>query len=435
MALPTTNQSMTQAVRQSVDLQRYALVTAAYWGLTLTDGALRMLVLLHFHELGCTPLQLAGLFLLYEVMGIFTNLFGGYLAANKGLKITLFSGLGTQVLALLMLSTLGPDWAIPVSVAYVMASQALSGVAKDLTKMSSKSAVKLILPPPPPEEEGKSAAQQDSQLFKWVAILTGSKNALKGVGFFMGGFLLTVLGFQGALWAMAGGLAVILAVMFATIKGDFGKTRHKPKFAELFSKSKAINLLSFARIFLFAARDVWFVVALPVFLYDALGWSFTSIGAFMAGWVIAYGFVQAAAPSVFKNKKASAASRSAMLWGLALALIPAVITVLLQADFYPTAAVLIGLGVFGVFFAINSSVHSYLILALTDHDQVALNVGFYYMANAIGRLLGTLLSGLVYMTSGLSGCLWVSAGMVLIAAVSLAPLGRHSMTAAVSNPA
>jgi len=414
---------MTNQAQQPVDLKRYTLVTLAYWGLTLTDGALRMLVLLHFHEMGCNPLQLAGLFLLYEVMGVATNLFGGYLAANRGLKITLFAGLGTQVLALLMLSTLGPNWAIPVSVAYVMASQALSGVAKDLTKMSSKSAVKLILPPPP--EGGKSVAQQDSQLFKWVAILTGSKNALKGVGFFMGGFLLTVLDFQGALWAMAGGLAVILGVMFLTIKGDFGKTKQKPKFAELFSKSKAINLLSFARIFLFAARDVWFVVALPVFLYESLGWSFTGVGAFMAGWVIAYGFVQAVAPSVFKNKHAIAASRGATFWGLVLTLIPALIAVLVQTDFYPTAAVLIGLGVFGVVFAINSSVHSYLILALTNHDQVALNVGFYYMANAVGRLLGTLLSGLVYMTTGLSGCLWASACMVLIAAVSLIPLGRQ----------
>ena len=395
------------------DLRRYILITAAYWGFTLTDGALRMLVLLHFHELGYSPLQLAFLFVLYEACGVVTNLVGGWLGSRYGLKITLFAGLALQVVALLALSAVGPSWAVGLSIGYVMLMQALSGVAKDLTKMSSKSAVKLVVP------EG-----QHGTLFKWVAVLTGSKNALKGVGFFLGGLLLTLLGFRGALWAMAGGLALVLLLSVAMIEGDFGKAKVKTKFKHLFSKNSAINRLSAARVFLFGARDVCFVVGLPVFLYEVLGWSFTGIGGFMAGWVIAYGMVQAGAPRLLKKHGATHAARSAAVWGLALAVCPAAIAALLHLELYPAAAVLVGLGVFGVLFAVNSSVHSYLILALTDRDSVALNVGFYYMANAMGRLIGTLLSGAVYLAAGLAGTLWVSAGMVLLAAVLVAPLGR-----------
>lgn len=398
---------------QRVDLKRYAMVTAAYWGFTLTDGALRMLVLLHFHELGYSPLQLAFLFLLYEFCGIVTNLVGGWIGARFGLKLTLFLGLGIQIAALLMLSAVQPGWVAWLSISYVMLAQALSGVAKDLTKMSSKSAVKLVVP-----------ADAESTLFKWVAILTGSKNALKGVGFFVGGLLLATLGFAAGIWLMAGTLAVILVVSVLTLDGDFGRSKAKVKFKHLFSKSREINLLSFARVFLFASRDVWFVVALPVFLYEVLGWNFMAIGAFMAGWVIAYGCVQAGAPRLIREAGTVQAARSAVFWGTLLAIIPAAIAIALALGLPPAAVVLGGLGAFGIVFAINSSVHSYLILALTDHDQVALNVGFYYMANACGRLIGTLLSGLIYLLGGLEATLWASAVMIAIAAASAAPLGR-----------
>lgn len=397
----------------NVDLKRYAMVTAAYWGFTLTDGALRMLVLLHFHELGYSPLQLAFLFLLYEFCGIITNLVGGWAGAKFGLKITLFLGLGVQIVALLMLSAVQPGWVAWVSIVYVMLAQALSGIAKDLTKMSSKSAVKLVVP-----------VGSESALFKWVAILTGSKNALKGVGFFLGGLLLATLGFAGGLWVMAGGLVVILFASVLLLDGDFGKSKAAVKFQHVLSKSREINLLSFARVFLFASRDVWFVVGLPVFLYEVLGWSFTGIGGFMAGWVIAYGLVQAAAPKFLRKAGPTSGSRDALLWGAVLLVIPAVIAVALHLGFYPTTSLLIGLGLFGLVFAVNSSLHSYLILAFTDHDKVALNVGFYYMANACGRLLGTLLSGLVYLAGGLQACLWASTAMIIIAALGIAPLSR-----------
>lgn len=402
-----------------MNARNYGIVTAAYWGFTLTDGALRMLVLLHFHTLGYSPVQLALLFLLYEFFGIVTNLFGGWIGSRMGLKITLFAGLATQIAALTMLSFVQPEWVAVVSVAYVMAAQSLSGIAKDLTKMSSKSAVKLLVP-----STGQEPPSSEQQLFKWVAILTGSKNALKGVGFLLGGLLLGWIGFAPSLWLMAGGLAIILFAGMILLKQDLGKSKKKVKFSQLLSKSREINILSTARFFLFGSRDIWFVVALPVFLKDALGWSFASVGAFMAAWVIGYGFVQAFAPSFVRRSGADAGARAALLWGFSLVIVTAAIATAVHFDYHPTTSVLLGLAVFGIVFAVNSAVHSYLILAYTDADEVALNVGFYYMANACGRLVGTLLSGLLYLTAGLPGCLWTSAAFTLMAAVLTIKLPR-----------
>ncbi len=398
-----------------MDLRNYSIVTASYWGFTLTDGALRMLVLLHFHSLGYSSLQLAFLFLLYEFCGMVTNLLGGWIGSRAGLKVTLFAGLGTQVAALMALSFVQPDWVEFLSVVYVMGAQALSGIAKDLTKMSSKSAVKLLVP----VGEGDPAAGR--ALFKWVAILTGSKNALKGAGFLAGGVLLGWLGFAPALWVMAGGLFLLLLGGFIGLRQDLGRSKKKVKFNQLFSKSREINVLSLARFFLFGSRDIWFVVGLPVFLKETLEWSFAAVGAFMAAWVIGYGVVQAGAPGLLKDGGARAASR----WGAVLALVTVALALAVQLEFQVVAVVLGGLAVFGVVFALNSAVHSYLILAYTDSDKVALNVGFYYMANAGGRLVGTLLSGLVYLGAGLPGCLWVSAGFVLVAVILTAGLPRE----------
>jgi predicted MFS family arabinose efflux permease len=317
------------------------------------------------------------------------------------------------VVALLMLSFVQPGWAAALSVAYVMAAQALSGIAKDLTKMSSKSAVKLLVPQGDTGDDGR-------KLFKWVAILTGSKNALKGVGFLLGGVLLGWLGFATSLWAMAGGLTLILLAGLIWLQGDLGKSKQKTKFAHLFAKSPEINTLSAARFFLFASRDIWFVVGLPVFLRSALGWSFAGVGGFLAAWVIGYGFVQASAPGFVRGS-----ARSALVWGSLLVAVTGAIAAALQFDFYPKVAILGGLAIFGIVFAVNSAVHSYLILAYTDEDKVALNVGFYYMANACGRLVGTLLSGLLYVSAGLPGCLWTSAAFVLMAVLLTLRLPRE----------
>lgn len=400
----------------------YAIVTASYWGFTLTDGALRMLVLLHFHGLGYSPVQLAFLFLLYEFCGVLTNLLGGWIGSRVGLKFTLFAGLALQVVSLLMLSLVNPAWAVALSASYVMTSQALSGIAKDLTKMSSKSAVKLLVP----DGDGGS----DSALFRWVAILTGSKNALKGVGFFLGGFLLSTIGFVYALWLMAGGLALVLLSALIFLKQDMGKSKRKVKFTQLFSKSREINWLSAARFFLFASRDVWFVVALPVFLTEIFDWSANQVGGFMAAWVIGYGLVQAAAPKFIRNSN----PRHAVInWAFGLAIITAILALTIQYHFHPMASILMGLGLFGFAFAVNSAVHSYLILTFTTDDEVALNVGFYYMANAWGRLIGTLLSGLMYLFGGLPACLWTSAIMIAIASGLSLPLRSQGSTASSSS--
>jgi predicted MFS family arabinose efflux permease len=389
-----------------IGIRNYAIVTAAYWAFTLTDGALRLLVLLHFHELGYTPVQLAFLFLLYELFGIVTNLVGGWLAARTGLRLTLELGLALQVVALGLLALLGRDWSMAVSVAYVMACQALSGIAKDLTKMSAKSAVKVLVP------EG-----DESGLFKWVALLTGSKNALKGAGFFLGGFLLATFGFRGGLAAMAGGVLVVLVGVVAALPGSIGQAKRKPAFTGILSNSPGINRLSLARMALFAARDVWFVVSVPIFLASVLGWSFTQVGGFMALWVMAYGGVQSLAPVLLARvtKGKAPGPRMATALGFALAAVTALIPLGLHYGAPPALTMLGGLGLFGIVFALNSSVHSYLVLAYSEADRVSLSVGFYYMANAAGRLIGTLLSGVLYQKAGVSASVW---GAVVLAAAA-----------------
>jgi MFS transporter, APGE family, 1-arseno-3-phosphoglycerate exporter len=389
-----------------IDLRNYVLVTGAYWGFTLTDGALRMLVLLHFYQLGYSPVQIAFLFLFYEFFGVLTNLFGGWIGSRLGLKVTLIAGLAFQVLALSMLTLLDPAWSVGFSVAFVMGAQALSGIAKDLTKMSSKSAIKVLIP------EGA-----EGQLFRWVALLTGSKNALKGAGFFLGGALLAWLGFRSSLLLMAAGLILVLLAMLVSLPRAIGLSKQKTKFSAILAKSREINLLSAARVFLFGSRDIWFVVGLPVFLAASLGWSFTEVGGFLALWVIGYGGVQVLAPRLLRDLLAGGTPGGGTATGgaFSLAVLTALLAVGVSLEVSPWITVVSGLALFGLVFAVNSSVHSYLVLAYTESDQAAMNVGFYYMANAAGRLIGTLLSGLVFQAAGLSGCLWVSAGFLLVA--------------------
>ena len=386
-------------------LRNYLLVTVAYWAFTLTDGALRMLVLLHFHELGYAPVELAFLFLFYELFGVLTNLFGGWLAARLGLRVTLFSGLALQVVALIALARVDPSWVKATSVVYVMGAQSLSGIAKDLTKMSAKSSIKVLVP-----------EDQSSALFRWVAVLTGSKNALKGVGFFLGGLLLTGLGYAHGLLAMAGALGVVLAGAVVSLPPDMGRSKAKDKLRGLLSQSREIRILSAARFFLFGARDIWFVVGVPVFLSATLGWGFTAIGTFLALWVIGYGVVQSVTPLILRRFTGGNAPEGRAAAGLALGLAVIVGGVALALSLgLPGEVVLLGgLGVFGAVFALSSAVHSYLILAYSDGDRVAMNVGFYYMANAGGRLVGTLLSGVVFQLAGVSGCLWGSAAFALL---------------------
>ena len=384
-----------------MNLRNYILVTTGYWVFTITDGALRMLVLLHFNELGYSPVSIAFLFLAYEFMGILTNLLGGWVGSRRGLNRTLIAGLGLQIIALGALSFESPTWQKWLSVSFVMAMQALSGVAKDLTKMSSKSAVKTVA--------------GDGSLFRMVAILTGSKNALKGVGFFVGAALLSGIGYDGALWSMAGALAITVIALIIFLNEDIGKSKKKAPLRSVLSKSSAINRLSAARFFLFGSRDIWFVVALPVFLSDELGWSERGVGGFLALWVIGYGVVQSTAPKMLaRGGRRIDEVGATQRWALILGLVSATIALLVAFDIAVNLAIVGGLIVFGIAFAMNSSLHSYLVLAFSDDDSVALDVGFYYSANAAGRFVGTLLSGLLYLWGDLVAALWGSAIFVVI---------------------
>ena len=359
-------------------VRHYAIVTAAYWGFTLTDGALRMLVLLHFYRLGYSSVTLAFLFLLYEAAGILANLIGGWLATRYGITRMLTVGLLTQITGFTVLSLLNPQWAPALSVAWVVVAQGICGVAKDLTKTAAKSAIKVT--------QAQAKAQGASQLFKWVAWFTGSKNAMKGAGFFLGGLLLQTVGFRASLWIMAGLLAIVLLGVATSLPTMMGKAKASKSAKELFAKSAGINALAAARVVLFGARDVWFVVSLPVFLYS-VGWSFTGVGSFLAAWTIGYGLVQALAPSIVR-RSADGLSRevpAARLWSAALAVVAIGLAAAVGAGVpHLEWIVVAGLGLFGFAFAINSSVHSYLILAYAGSEKAAEDVGFYYAANALG---------------------------------------------------
>jgi hypothetical protein len=410
---------MSDTAQRPAGMAAYIAVTAAYWAFMLTDGALRMLVLLHFHTLGFSPVQLAYLFILYEIAGIVTNLSAGWIAARFGLTATLYAGLGLQIVALIALAQLDPSWGIAASVAFVMCVQGLSGVAKDLAKMSSKSAVKLLAP------------AGEGVLFRWVALLTGSKNAVKGLGFLLGAAMLALVGFVGSVLAMAAVLAVILLVIALRMPSGLPTGRKGAKFTEVFSKSHNVNWLSAARVFLFGARDVWFVVGIPIYFYAVLSdgtvagnrTAFFTIGVFMAVWIILYGAVQASAPRLLRAETRGEAALigEAWHWALGLALLPALLATLVWFAGAPapwlTGTLIAGLLGFGAIFAVNSALHSYLILAFTKAERVTMDVGFYYMANAAGRLIGTLLSGLSYQWGGLPACLGVAAVMLALSGI------------------
>ena len=412
---------MSDASAGARGLSAYIAVTAAYWAFMLTDGALRMLVLLHFHTLGFSPVQLAYLFVLYEIAGVVTNLCAGWIAARFGLTSTLYAGLGLQVVALLALAQLDPEWALGASVVFVMLVQGASGVAKDLAKMSSKSAVKLLAP------------TEDAGLFRWVALLTGSKNMVKGAGFLLGAALLATVGFVWAVLGMAAILGIILIAVLVAMPPGLPKGRKGAKFADVFSKSANVNWLSAARVFLFGARDVWFVVGIPIYFYAVLSdgsveanrTAFFIIGTFMAVWIILYGLVQANAPRILraKSRPEPALIIAARQWAWALATIPAALTLLAVLAQTPqtwlTLCLVFGLLAFGAVFAVNSSLHSYLILAFTRAERVTMDVGFYYMANAAGRLAGTVLSGLTYQIGGLPLMLGVATAMVMASAIAV----------------
>jgi predicted MFS family arabinose efflux permease len=374
------------------------MVTLSYWAFTLTDGALRMLVLLFFHNLGYSPLEIASLFVLYEFCGVVTNLYGGWLGSKVGLTLTMQLGLGLQIVALGML-LVSPSL---LTVVYVMIAQAISGVAKDLNKLAAKSSIKNLV-----------ADAEQGKLYRWVAMLTGSKNALKGLGYFLGGALLASLGFQSSIVVLLGLLLISLVAGMWLL--DYQPGSNRRRFFQSLSTSPGVNRLSAARLFLFCSRDIWFVVALPVFLQAQLGWSPVQVGSLMAGWIIFYGAIQAMAPKITAGSTAN--GTTLFMWAALLSLLPCAIAVGLYTGIEPSRVLVTGLLVYAAAFAVNSSLHSYLILALAQRQSASLDVGFYYMANAGGRLLGTLLSGLVYQQYGLISCLLISSVLIVVSAL------------------
>lgn len=402
--------------RNTVSVRQYALITGNYWAFTLTDGALRMLVVLHFHTLGYAPLDIALLFIFYEVFGVVTNLLGGWLGARIGLNRTMNIGLTLQIIALSMLLVPASSLTVP----WVMAAQALSGIAKDLNKLSAKGALKWLV-----------ADDAQIRLYRWVALLTGSKNTLKGAGYFLGAALLVGVGFQGAVGLMAAVLSGVLFISLVTLSSGLGQARSRPRFTSILSKSESVNVLSAARLFLFGSRDVWMVVALPVFLSTILNWSHLSVGSFIALWIIGYGLVQTSAPRVIRlHSVAGRQGNVAGKWAMALALVTLGCAWVVQMNWLMDWALIAGVVIIGVVFAVNSSFHSYLIVRYAQRDHVATDVGFYYMANALGRLSGTLLSGWVFQAFGLAACFWVSLGFVVISALLILRLPSDEPTVA-----
>jgi MFS family permease len=397
---------LAQLSERKAAVRDYAIVTAAYWGFTLTDGALRMMVLLHFYRLGYSSFSLALLFLLYEAAGVLANLIGGWLATRYGIARMLAVGMSLQIIGFLLLSLLQPEWTAALSVAWVVIAQGICGVAKDLTKTASKSAIKITA--------DRAQNQGGGQLFKWVAWFTGSKNAMKGVGFFLGGLLLDQLGFAQALWLMATLLGLVLAGVLMFVPRLMGKRDASKTAKEFLAKNRGINLLALARVVLFGARDVWFVVGVPVFLY-ASGWTFTMVGGFLALWTIGYGLVQALAPQIVRRSDDGLSREvpAARWWSAILAAITVALAVAVGMHAPQLQWVVVfGLVLFGIAFAVNSSVHSYLVLAYAGSEKAAEDVGFYYAANALGRFGGTLLSGLLYQWGGLLWALIASAMML-----------------------
>ena len=397
---------LAQLSERKAAVRDYTIVTAAYWGFTLTDGALRMMVLLHFYRLGYSSFSLALLFLLYEAAGVLANLIGGWLATRYGIARMLAVGMSLQIIGFLLLSLLDPGWTAALSVTWVVIAQGICGVAKDLTKTASKSAIKITA--------DRAQNQGSGQLFKWVAWFTGSKNAMKGVGFFLGGVLLDQLGFAQALWVMAALLGVVLVGVLMFVPRLMGKRDASKTAKEFLAKNRGINLLALARVVLFGARDVWFVVGVPVFLY-ASGWTFTMVGAFLALWTIGYGLVQALAPQIVRRSDDGLSREvpAARWWSAILAAITAALAVAVGMHAPQLQWVVVfGLVLFGIAFAVNSSVHSYLVLAYAGSEKAAEDVGFYYAANALGRFGGTLLSGLLYQWGGLLWALIASAMML-----------------------
>ncbi|CAM9245362.1 unnamed protein product [Scytosiphon promiscuus] len=409
------------------------LYTAAmsYNGYTVTDGALRLIVLLHAADLGFNAIEIAFMFSAYEVAGVFTNLFGGVAGSKYGLRCTLLTSLTLQIACLAALTQTEPilgdlKEATPGSTRYLEATiyitawQALAGVAKDLMKLTGKATPKLVT------KEGA-----EGRLFQLVAWLTGMKNALKGFGSFLGALLVAQIGYVDSLWILVGICGIFVPVGIFGMDRGLGVSPGKNiDWKSLFSKGRNVNVLSAARFFLFGSRDVWFEIGLPLFLRVELGWKRELVGLILAGYIVIYGNLQAASTKLYKNADGTSrqpTGAAAYKWAAYCSLAPLITGIatyfthkVAESDLATALVLITGVVAFAAMFAVNSSVHSYLIVSYSNKDKVAMDLGFYYMANAMGRLVGVLVGGFLYhYTSddfGLSMCLIVACPFLVAAA-------------------
>jgi hypothetical protein len=403
----------------------FIIITITYLLFTVTDGAVRMLVLLHAYNKGFTAMEVAIMFTLYELMGAVTNLAAGVAGSKWGIRATLISGLLLQIVGLGMLYGWSDDWSKGEAIVYVTIAQAMCGIAKDLTKLGGKTVTKLVTP-----------EEKQVRLFKLVSALTGYKNSLKGVGYFMGAALLD-WSYEAAISVNIGFIIVALPFAIFGLTTQLGRVASKNiTLAAVFKQSDNINYLSLARLFLFGSRDLWFEVPLPFYLRspEGLGWPRAAVGALLASYIIIYGQCQSYSPQlVLAPLKQSPPNKWAcILWNAVLAVCPIFMGAMALTSMYDepgdsstgkVATLMIGVFSFAIIFAINSAVHSYLVVKYAEGNKVAMNVGFYYMANAFGRLTGTIISGALYsyvgsnVNDGLAACFLASLVFVVISTV------------------
>ncbi|TPX61762.1 hypothetical protein SpCBS45565_g07185 [Spizellomyces sp. 'palustris'] len=446
MALPTRNgtSSRTSDTVQIVDVEPtskpassdhatmkdFYVIAAGYILFTLTDTAVRMIVLFGLWQRHFQALNIAIMFSSYEALGVVTNLFGGIMGSRLGLRFCLLLGLLLQLVGISLLFVLDrqdvSQWSQAGVTGYVVFAQSFSGAAKDLVKLAGKSSTKLATKAAKSRE-----ADAGDPLFKLVAWLTGAKNSVKGLGFLIGAVLINYAGLWRALLVMVVLTLLPLPGVWMWLDPRLGisKDQQRLTLREIFDKGRDVNMLSLARVFLFGSRDLWFEIALPIWLRAQFDWNFTASGAFLAVWIIIYGAVQTITPQyILKPLKMYPFKRAKLLviWTGLLMIITAAIAAYLTAvrnkpiTDQKTATLLIisiGLAVFAFVFAVNSSIHSYLIVAYAAKDKVAINVGFYYCANAFGRLTGTLLSGFMFQYYGIWVCIWTSVGFLAICTI------------------
>ncbi|KAK9829657.1 hypothetical protein WJX72_007147 [[Myrmecia] bisecta] len=414
------------ATKKRGALGPFAIISLAYILFTTTDGAVRMIVLLHAYQQGFTALALAGIFSGYELAGVVVNLLAGVAGARWGIKATLLGGLSFQMVALGMLLGWQTSWGQAQAIVYISVSQVLNGVAKDLTKLGGKTVTKLVTPD-----------EKQQALFKLVAWITGFKNSFKGLGYLLGAVLLTV-NYYLSIGIMMGLICAALPFAVSGLSWQLGRSERKNvTLRAVFRMNYNVNMLSAARFFLFASRDLWFEVTLPYFLRSpasGIGWGRVLVGLYLAIWIILYGQVQSWSPKfLLKPLGQSPPNKwAAVLWAAVLVACPAAMTgVLFGSNVFgygvakgtAVAVMTVILYLFCLVFAVNSAVHSYLIVRYAEGNKVAMNVGFYYMANAGGRLVGTLLSGILYtyvgdsIVQGFGACFAVSVAFVVISAV------------------